>query len=120
MFIDAQPRNAHCEANHNGNHNMVKLQAETKQNQSKRNLKNTTLELPINSQSIYKLHGWNTGVYQMACGRLGTKPHHTFVKHITFHNFTDIMINNIDRETAAHTLVSMASRHRTSATTTRN
>ena len=49
MFSDAQTRNAHCEANHNGNHSIVKLQAETKQNQTKRKLK----------QQVHKYH---TGV----------------------------------------------------------
>ena len=42
MFIDAHTRNAHYEANHNGDHNMVKLQTKTKQNQSKNKLKQQT------------------------------------------------------------------------------
>ena len=44
---------------------------------------NTILELPMNSQSIYKMHRWNARVYQLACCRLGTKPHHALLK--TYH-----------------------------------
>ena len=62
MFIDAQTRNAHCEANHNANHSMVKLQTKTKQNQAKRKLKQQAHKYRTgvtNSQSIDKLHRWN-------------------------------------------------------------
>ena len=40
MFIyEARTDNAHCEASHNGERSMVKLQTETKQYQTKRKLK---------------------------------------------------------------------------------
>ena len=73
--------NAHCEASHNGEQSLLKLQTKTRQTQTKHKLKQQTiLELPMNFQSVYKMFRWNARVYQMACCGLGTRPHHTHVK----------------------------------------
>ena len=43
MFIyEARTHNAHCDASHNGEHSMVKLQTKTKQNQTKHKLQQQT------------------------------------------------------------------------------
>ena len=101
---------------------MVKLQ--TKQSKTKLSISssskliNTILELP-NSQSIYKLHRWNERFTKWPVADLA--PSHTISSsNILYFIILRISwINNSDRETAAYTLVSMASRHRASAATTR-
>ena len=92
MFIyEARTDNAHCEASHNGERSMVKLQTETKQNQTKRQAHKYHTGVTDEFSIKLQVAPLKRKSYQMACYGLGTSHTIRSSKYMSFHNFTDIM-----------------------------
>ena len=115
MFIEAWTHNAHCECSQMASTawwNYKQKQSKPKLSiSSSSKLRNAILELPMNSQSIYKMHRWTQELikWPVATWRQATPYARKNISH--FMILRTSSMNNCDLEMAAHNLMPMASRH---------